>query len=59
LLRRYAPRKDKVSQGGDVRDRLRPWQPLTHHADERADIVDYLDMVRIYLLTMLTVCEQA
>ena len=27
--------------------------------DERVDIVDYLDMVRIYLLTILTVCEQA
>ena len=27
--------------------------------DERVDIVDYLDMVRIYLLTILSVCEQA
>jgi len=27
--------------------------------DERVDIVDYLDMVRIYLLTILAVCEQA
>jgi acetylornithine deacetylase len=26
--------------------------------DERVDIVDYLDMVRIYLLTILAVCEQ-
>jgi acetylornithine deacetylase len=27
--------------------------------DERVDIGDYLDMVRIYLLTMLDICEQA
>ena len=27
--------------------------------DERVDIVDYLDMVRIYLLTILDICEVA
>ena len=27
--------------------------------DERVDIADYLDMVRIYLLTMLEICEAA
>src|SRR5215831_16223814 len=27
--------------------------------DERVDIVDYLDMVRIYLLTILDICEMA
>jgi acetylornithine deacetylase len=27
--------------------------------DERVDIADYLDMVRIYLLAMLDICEQA
>jgi acetylornithine deacetylase len=27
--------------------------------DERVDISDYLDMVRIYLLTMLEICERA
>jgi acetylornithine deacetylase len=27
--------------------------------DERVDIVDYLDMVRVYLLTILDICEQA
>jgi acetylornithine deacetylase len=27
--------------------------------DERVDIADYLDMVRIYLLTMLEICETA
>jgi acetylornithine deacetylase len=27
--------------------------------DERVDIADYLDMVRIYLLTMLDICEPA
>lgn len=27
--------------------------------DERVDIADYLDMVRIYLLTMLSICEVA
>ena len=25
--------------------------------DERVDIVDYLDMIRIYILTILTICE--
>jgi acetylornithine deacetylase len=27
--------------------------------DERVDIVDYLDMIRIYLLTILEICELA
>jgi acetylornithine deacetylase len=27
--------------------------------DERVDIADYLDMIRIYILTMLNICEQA
>ena len=27
--------------------------------DERVDIVDYLDIVRIYLLTILEICEPA
>jgi acetylornithine deacetylase len=27
--------------------------------DERVDIVDYLDMIRIYLLTILDICEIA
>jgi len=27
--------------------------------DERVDIADYLDMIRIYLLTMLAICERA
>jgi acetylornithine deacetylase len=27
--------------------------------DERVDIVDYLDMIRVYLLTILEICEQA
>jgi acetylornithine deacetylase len=27
--------------------------------DERVDIADYLDMVRIYLLTILEICEPA
>lgn len=27
--------------------------------NERVDIADYLDMVRIYLLTMLEICEAA
>ena len=27
--------------------------------DERVDIADYLDMVRIYLLTVLEICELA
>ena len=27
--------------------------------DERVDIADYLDMIRIYILTMLDICELA
>ena len=27
--------------------------------DERVDIADYLDMIRIYLLTILEICEHA
>jgi acetylornithine deacetylase len=27
--------------------------------DERVDIADYLDMVRIYMLTVLEICEIA
>lgn len=27
--------------------------------DERVEIADYLDMVRIYLLTILAICEVA
>jgi acetylornithine deacetylase len=27
--------------------------------DERVDIADYLDMIRIYMLAILEVCEQA
>ncbi len=27
--------------------------------DERVDLIDYLDMVRVYLLTILDICEQA
>jgi phage terminase large subunit-like protein len=27
--------------------------------DERVDIVDYLDMIRVYLLTILDICEVA
>ena len=27
--------------------------------DERVDIADYLDMIRIYILTMLDICEVA
>ncbi len=27
--------------------------------DERVDIVDYLDMIRVYILTVLDICEQA
>ncbi|WFS04040.1 M20 family metallopeptidase [Rhizobium tumorigenes] len=27
--------------------------------DERVDIVDYLDMIRVYMLTILDICEQA
>ncbi|MEC7029517.1 MAG: M20 family peptidase, partial [Pseudomonadota bacterium] len=27
--------------------------------DERVDIVDYLDAIRIYLMTILDVCEVA
>jgi acetylornithine deacetylase len=27
--------------------------------DERVDIPDYLDMIRIYLLTMCDICELA
>lgn len=26
--------------------------------DERVDIADYLDMIRIYLLTILEICER-
>jgi acetylornithine deacetylase len=25
--------------------------------DERVDIVDYLDMIRVYMLTILDICE--
>jgi acetylornithine deacetylase len=27
--------------------------------DERVDVGDYLDMIRIYMLTILRICEQA
>jgi len=27
--------------------------------DERVDIPDYLDMIKIYLLTILSICEPA
>jgi acetylornithine deacetylase len=27
--------------------------------DERVDIVDYLDMIRIYMLCILAICETA
>ena len=27
--------------------------------DERVDVADYLDMIRIYLLAILTICEVA
>ena len=27
--------------------------------DERVDIVDYLDMIRVYMLTILDICEVA
>jgi acetylornithine deacetylase len=27
--------------------------------DERVDIIDYLDMIRVYMLTILDICEQA
>ena len=27
--------------------------------DERVDIADYLDMIRIYMLAILDICEQA
>ena len=27
--------------------------------DERVDVIDYLDMIKIYLLTILDICEVA
>ncbi len=27
--------------------------------DERVDVPDYLDMIRIYMLTMLEICQTA
>ena len=26
-------------------------------SDERVEVVDYLDMIRIYMLTILSICE--
>jgi acetylornithine deacetylase len=41
------------------RDRLRPGGRYNTMPDERVDIPDFLDAVRVYLLAILDVCELA
>ena len=52
-------RMRRISQGRYGGHRLRGRRALHTMPDERVDIVDYLDMIKIYLLTILDICDVA